>query len=213
MTEKRKLTKSDMEWMNIPPEHWRAVVAEVPESVRDAVIRYASNVVAYVERPVGLLFIGPVGVGKTSAAVVLAKEARASGKTVLYISVWELREDVRNKVNFDEGNTVMDRCRQVDLLVLDGLKPEDATGHFVGAKELEELLATRSSHRRATFITTRCSIADLRSKGFGPMLDALTGTVVPLDVRGPNRRIEQNKELLALFAPDPKGGEPGKGKG
>lgn len=213
MTDKRKLTKSDMEWMHIPPEYWRAVVADVPDSVRDAVVRYASNVVAYVERPVGLLFIGPVGVGKTSAAVVLAKEARASGKTVLFVSVWELREDVKNKVSFDESHSMLDRCRQVDLLVLDGLKPEDATGYFFGAKELEELLSARSSHRRATFITTRCSIADLRSKGFGPMLDALTGTVVPLDVRGPNRRMEQNKELLALFASDSKGSEPGKAKG
>lgn len=189
-----------MEWMRIPPEYWRAVIAEIAESVRPLLMKYAANVVAHIERPVSLLFTGTVGVGKTAAAVVLAKEARSYGKTVLFMPVWELREDVRNKVNFDDSQSVLDRCRQVDLLVLDGLKPEDATGHYFGAKELEELVSSRSSHKRATFITTRCSIGDLRAKGFGSMLDVLTGSIVSVDIRGPNRRLAQNQELLSLFA-------------
>ena len=182
--------------MHIPQEYWYATVQGIPESVRETLLRYLTRVEEFVHRPMGLMLTGSVGVGKTSAATVVAKEARCHGKSVYFVSVWELREDIRNRVQFDESHTSLVRCREVDLLVLDALRVEDAGIPFFGARELEELIQDRTSHKRATLLTTRMGVSELRKGGFAGLLDMMLGSVLPLDVKGPNLREAQHADLM-----------------
>lgn len=204
MIERRTLTKSDLEWMNVPPEFWRARFDQVPESVRAVVERYVRRLPEMIERPTGLYLSGLAGVGKTGTAVVIAKEARSVGFPVYFAPVWELREDIKNRATTDGVTGVLARCREVDLLVLDGLRAEDAEAHFFGAREIEDLLSARAGRRRPTFLTSRVRLAELRAKGLGGAVSALEGTCVEVPVVGPNLRSAQNKQLVAdLFGPEP----------
>lgn len=200
---RRQLVKDDLERMNLPLEFWRAKLPLVPESIRDAVIRYLLKLPEMITKPVGLVLVGGPGVGKTGTAAVIAKEARSAGFTVYFSPIWELREDVRNRVEFESGSSVLNRCRGVDLLILDGLRLEDATTPIVGAREIEDLIAARTSRLRPTIVTTRASLRDLRSKGFEGFIEVSQGAMVPLNVQGPNLRSAQQTQLVSELGLQP----------
>lgn len=193
----RPLVRDDLERMNLPPEFWHARVQGIPDSVREAATRYLTKLPDMIMRPVGLVLCGPPGVGKTGMAAVVAKETRSIGFTVYFVPVWELREDVRNRVEFESGRSILDRCREVDLLVLDGLRLEDATMPIIGAREIEDLIAARTSRLRPTIVTTRAGLRDLRGKGFEGFVEVSQSALVSLEVKGPNLRNEQQAQLVA----------------
>jgi DNA replication protein DnaC len=191
---RRPLTRDDLVRMNLPDGFWRAKIQGVPESVRAVIERYMRRIDEMIARPAGILLHGGAGVGKTGIAAVIAKEARARGFTVYFVPVWELREAFRNRVQFDPDTLVIDRCRDVDLLVLDGLRDADAKAPMFGARELEDLVGSRGARRHPTIITTQLAPGDMREP-FGGLLQAALATIVPLDVRGPNRREEEHARL------------------
>lgn len=78
----------------------------------------------------GLYLYGPVGTGKSGLAVAVANVAMAHGNAVLYRTVPDLLDYIRqtfkpdNDAQYDE---VLDRIKEVDLLVLDDLGTERLT--------------------------------------------------------------------------------------
>jgi DNA replication protein DnaC len=181
--------------MHIPEDYWRVKVQEVSESVRSIVERYLINIASMLEKNAGLVICGGIGVGKTSIAVLLMKEARAIGKTAYFTSVWELRESVRSRIPFDDESSVLDRCREVDLLVLDDLREEDLKDKFFGARDLEALIGNRGGNKRVTVITTPIGVRGLEL--IAPMMmSILMGYAVVFEVEGPNLREKKNKELM-----------------
>ena len=114
----------------------------------------------------------------------MAKEARSHQYTALFISVWDLREHTRNKVLWDEEMYLADRCRQVDLLVLDGLTLDDREEHIVGGKFIEHLLRVRNGNRLPTVITSSMTRAQLISWS-GLQQQILAGAAA-LEVTGTN---------------------------
>jgi len=199
---RRALVRDDLTRMNLPEGFWRAKVQQVPESLRATIVRYMHRLDEMVHRPAGLLLWGGVGVGKSGAAAVVAKEARARGYTVYFVPVWELREDIRSRTMFDDTTTTLDRCRQVDLLVLDGLRGEDAKQPMFGARELEDLLSARANRRRPTLLTTQLAPRAFRDCGLAGAFEAMRGTLVALEVTGENRREAEHKDLVASLAGD-----------
>lgn len=193
-TFRRQLTKVDLERMNLPMEFWKVKVPEVAESVRPMVERYLTSLPSMMERGAGLLLGGAPGVGKTAVGALVAKEGRALGFTAFFVTVWELREFVRGKVMYDEALSVFDRCKEVDVLVLDGLRPEDAKEMFLGMRAVEELLTSRGARRKISVVTTRMGAGDLRSH-MPTLLDSVQGCMVFVQVEGPNKRSAQNQEL------------------
>jgi DNA replication protein DnaC len=191
---RRTLTRSDLERMNLPRECWEAKVQFVSESVSDVVRRYLINVDDMVERGAGLFITGGPGVGKSSIASLACKESRARGYTAYFTPVWELRECVKARVLFEETTSVLDRCKQVHVLVLDDLSLDDAKDYSFGARRIEELLSFRGSQRLVSIVTTRLSQKELR-QSFGSLLSSTQGCMVFLPVIGPDRRQEQNEEL------------------
>jgi len=192
---RRGVGPPDFERMNLPEEFWRAKVNETAESVRSIVHSYLFRIPELVQKGAGLYLHGPVGVGKTGIAALVAKEARARGFTVFFIGVWELREAVKSKMQFDDSASVLDRCRNVDVLVLDNLREEDEKEYMVNGRMLEELIAYRKLKKRVTIATSRMTPMDLRGKMPG-LYDATVGSLVPIAVIGDNRRVRAHQDLV-----------------
>ncbi len=195
---RRPLERVDLERMALPEEFWRVRLPGLPEPAAAIVTNYIARMPALFEKGVGLLFSGLMGTGKTSLASIVAREARVRGYSVYFTAVWGLREGVRTRAMFDPEQTVMERALQVDLLVLDNLRPEDSADMFLGRRALDELVTARASANRPTLLTTRVPFTDLDDpKGLWWGLPQL-GRLVCVTVKGPDLRDVALKALKTL---------------
>jgi DNA replication protein DnaC len=193
-TLRRPLVPADFERMNLSREFWTLKVQGVPESVREVVTRYLVHTDQMIERGAGMLLSGPAGVGKSGAAALVCKEARSRGYTTFFIGIWELRESMRAKIMFDGDVSMLDRCREVDVLVLDGLRPEDSGERFFGARDIEELVVTRGVRKKVTVVTTRLNAPDI-GRHFPGFLEAAQGCLVYVPMSGLDLRQSRSEEL------------------
>jgi DNA replication protein DnaC len=104
----------------------------------------------------GLLFVGPIGCGKTHLAVGIAKELIAQKATgCLFYDYRELLKEIQNSYNASVQVTEMEVLRPVfdaDVLVLDELgaaKPSEWVWDTVA-----HILNTRYNDKQTTIITT-----------------------------------------------------------
>jgi DNA replication protein DnaC len=197
----RKLVKADLERMNLPQEHWFARFDQIAEPMQPVVERYIRNIHTRVSNSDGLYIYGPSGVGKTTLAAVIAKEARAHGFTVYFARVWELREMIRARIDFDEETTMVGRARGVDVLVLDDLRVEDATEKFFSVADIAALVKDRREHKHVTLVTSTMTAKTLGElAAWAPFRSALVGALVLLPLEGENhltrRALEKAREVL-----------------
>jgi DNA replication protein DnaC len=191
---RRKLVRADLERMNLPEDYWFVRVDGVSGSVRAAVARFLWKVDEMIARGVGLFVIGPKGVGKTAVAALVAKEARSRGYTVFFARIWELREMIRSRIAFDDETSIMGRAREVDVLVLDDLRTEDANEKFFSASDLEQLIEYRSSKKRVTVVTTRL-VKELQGGSIGSLYESAKRSMVPFPIQGPDLHEERQQHL------------------
>lgn len=181
--------------MNVPREFWRVKVKHIQDpKVRTAVVRYLKRMDEMFKRGVGLLLCGEPGVGKTAAAIVIAKEVRSYSYSVFFTSVWEMRESLKSRINFDDDNSFTDKARDSDFLVLDNVKPEDSKEPFLNLRSIEDLITFRCSQSRPTFITTRVPVGRLEKELPG-VLDACMGKVIEVDLTGKDLRDRTHADL------------------
>lgn len=184
---KRPLVREDLERMNLPVDYWRARLDQAPAEAARLAANYLARFGELRGVGCGLLVLGAPGTGKTSLAAVIAKEVRAHAHTVFFTSAWDLKEAVRARTAFDADQTVIDRARSVELLVLDNLRPEDTADLIFGARAVIELLAARAQRARPTLVTTRMSFRELDDpKGWKGLMQA--GKLVEVALTGPDRR-------------------------
>lgn len=191
---RRRLSPVDFERMNLPEEFWRTKIFNVAESVRSKVEGFLVNVDSNLEGGIGLIVSGPEGTGKTGIASLVLKEARSRGFPVFFITVWDLRVAIRNRTPFDDDTSVLDRCLEVDVLVLDSLREEDVKDTFFDARALEELVRSRISRRKMTVVTTRLGLGDMHMT-FKSFMGATKSSLAFLEVTGPDLRKNPSEGL------------------
>lgn len=201
--ERRELVERDLVRMRIPSLFYGASRSKITinEPQRSAVFKYESRINEVMERGVGLLFWGANGVGKTAMAVVIAKEAARFGWTVLFIRAADLFDLSTRKTWFSEqdGVSVWDRARSVDLLVLDDLGKEVADQNGRVIRDMEEFIRDRVSHRRVIIATTNMHPSEGFSKIYKPsMLEVMKEAIYPIQCEGENHReaIKESIETL-----------------
>jgi DNA replication protein DnaC len=166
-----KLTRAHMDLMRIPRRFWESDFELIPECEGKEILRsYLRNIEDMLNRGEGLLLWGPNGHGKTSAAVIVAMEARRRGASVLFVQAETLRQASIEGTMFSDERSLIERAREVDILVFDDLGKEHTGESGYTERLFENLFRERSASKRVTLVTTNLSTKSPADKPNAPSL-------------------------------------------
>lgn len=141
----------------------RKTYRQLAEQCKTAGGRFVREVAEKREGTRGLYLYGNVGSGKTLLASCIANELLAQGAGVLFVSVPDLLDEIRD--TFHNGNTsemtLLSRIRCAPVLVMDDLGAHAYTDWVAG--RIYHVINYRASHYLPTVITSNLSVSDLQS--------------------------------------------------
>jgi DNA replication protein DnaC len=114
----------------------------------------------------GVWFDGPVGTGKTSLAILVAKAAKDAGRSYAVYPVPRLLAEIKRTFDRDASDTYLGFFRRlctVDVLVLDDLGAEKQTEWVL--EQLYSIVNERWQDRRSVVVTTNIPDADPDAPG------------------------------------------------
>jgi DNA replication protein DnaC len=169
----------------------RPPVTEINPAIVNATKRYARSIDARLDEGRGLWFMGPVGTGKTTLAMLVSKAALSAGRSVAIYSLPKLLNVIRDSYRQDDfvHGELIDQLTSVDLLHIDDVGAE-RTNDWV-LEELYSIVNGRYEDRRSIVITT--NILDrsaLREQITERTVSRLTEMCDELYVDGHDRRME-----------------------
>jgi DNA replication protein DnaC len=141
------------------PRRYRDVAFERPpvtgidSTVVAAVRRYSDTIDQQLDSGRGLWFMGPVGTGKTTLAMLVSKSALRVGRTVAIYSLPRLLNEIRDHHRAERSHIeLLDKLTAVDLLHIDDVGAE-RTNEWV-LEELYSIVNARYEDQRSMVITT-----------------------------------------------------------
>jgi DNA replication protein DnaC len=151
---------------------------DAPPSQRLAKMRAIKFVEEWKSIPYGLLFVGPVGVGKTHlAAAILRSLVEDCGVRGVFCDFSDLLERIKatfSKTNADSADDVLAPYREADLLVLDELGAQRPTDWVRDV--LYGLINTRYNRQRITIVTS--NYGDVPPRAGEETLEGRVGVLV-----------------------------------
>ncbi|HEV3378265.1 MAG TPA: ATP-binding protein [Thermoleophilaceae bacterium] len=196
----------------------REPIVSLDRAVLRRVRAFTRSIEEKLEAGRGLWFDGPVGTGKTSLAILVAKAAKDAGRSYAVFPVPRLLAEIKRTFDRDASDSYMGFFRRlctVDLLVLDDLGAEKQTEWVL--EQLYSIVNERWQDRRSIVVTTNLPDPDPGSAGSAlrtsaqSLRDALaSGNVSGRDLaelRGLVERVERvaaqvsDHELVAEYDP------------
>jgi len=204
---RRKVTEADLRRVNLGRNFWSARTDRIQvEAVRKLVFRYRKDIMKMASKGSGIIFSGPLGVGKTAAAACVLKEAISAGLTTYFVTQPELRElrfEKKDSMfgNGQDGITIRKRIDTAQFLVLDGFNENFFTDNAFGTQQLEELLIRRISGKLVTIMTTR-SLPTFKKEEHADLHDIVSQCMFPMKLFGKNMRDDARDEIKDLVGGD-----------
>jgi DNA replication protein DnaC len=131
----------------------RPPASEIEAPIVAATRRFAADIDRHLDAGRGLWFMGPVGTGKTTLAMLVSKAALAAGRSVAIYSLPRLLNEIRDTHRTERSHVgLLDRLTAVDLLHVDDIGAE-RTNDWV-LEELYSIVNARYEDQRAMVITT-----------------------------------------------------------
>jgi DNA replication protein DnaC len=131
----------------------RPPVTDIDPQVVAATRRFADSIEKKLDQGRGLWFMGPVGTGKTTLAMLVAKAALQAGRSVAIYSLPRLLNEIRDTHRTDRSHLeLLDRLTAVDLLHIDDLGAERSNDWVL--EELYSIVNARYEDERSMVITT-----------------------------------------------------------
>jgi DNA replication protein DnaC len=141
------------------PQRYRDVafdrfpVTEMPPPVVSEVRRFTRDIDRMLDEGRGRWFMGDVGTGKTTLAMLISKSAIAAGRSCAIYSLPRLLNVLRDTIGSEDGTLdLLDRLATVDLLHLDDLGAENSSEWVL--EQLYSIVNTRYEDERSLVITT-----------------------------------------------------------
>ncbi len=138
----------------------------------------------------GLWFMGPVGTGKTTLAMLVSKAALEAGRSVAIYSLPRLLNEIRDIHRAERSHIdLLDRLTAVDLLHVDDVGAE-RTNEWV-LEELYSIVNSRYEEQRSIVITTNIDDHDALCEQIGARtVSRLTEMCQEMLLSGEDRRFE-----------------------
>jgi DNA replication protein DnaC len=133
----------------------REPIVSLDRAVLRQVRAFTRSIDEHLEAGRGLWFDGPVGTGKTSLAILVAKAAKDAGRSYAVYPVPRLLAEIKRTFDRDASDTylgVFRRLCTVDVLVLDDLGAEKQTEWVL--EQLYSIVNERWQDRRSIVVTT-----------------------------------------------------------
>jgi DNA replication protein DnaC len=133
----------------------REPIVSLDRAVLRQVRAFTRSIEENLEAGRGLWFDGPVGTGKTSLAILVAKAAKDAGRSYAVFPVPRLLAEIKRTFDRDATDSYMGFFRRlctVDLLVLDDLGAEKQTEWVL--EQLYSIVNERWQDRRSIVVTT-----------------------------------------------------------
>jgi DNA replication protein DnaC len=131
----------------------RPPVTEIDPQVVAATRRFADRIDEKLDAGRGLWFMGPVGTGKTTLAMLVSGSALKAGRSVAIYSLPRLLNEIRETHRADRSHVdLLDRLTAVDLLHIDDVGAERTTDWVL--EELYSIVNARYEDERSVVITT-----------------------------------------------------------
>jgi DNA replication protein DnaC len=131
----------------------RPPVTEIDSAIVRATRRFAEEIDDRLDAGRGLWFMGPVGTGKTTLAMLVSKAALRAGRSVAIYSLPRLLNEIRETHRTERSHVdLLDRLTAVDLLHIDDVGAERTTDWVL--EELYSIVNARYEEQRSMVITT-----------------------------------------------------------
>ncbi len=131
----------------------RPPVTDMEPQVVAAARRFADTIDAKLDAGRGLWFMGQVGTGKTTLAMLVSRAALKAGRSVAIYSLPRLLNEIRDTHRAERSHVnLLDRLTAVDLLHVDDVGAERTTDWVL--EELYSIVNARYEDRRSMVITT-----------------------------------------------------------
>jgi len=144
----------------------------------------------------GLYLYGPNGSGKTHIASAILIVARIKGYTGYALQAQDFHEAVIKKLPFDEDQTILDRAKSVDFLLLDDVGKEYTPGGS-GWKEaaLENLFRHRAKELKPIILTSNLSPEEFKARYLESAVSILRSCTLTIEILGEDHRRVDNERL------------------
>jgi DNA replication protein DnaC len=137
----------------------RFPVTEIDPKIVGATRRFVERIDANLDAGRGLWFMGPVGTGKTTLAMLVTKAAMEAGRSAARYSLPGLLSLIRKTFDTGSHNDLLERLTAVDLLHIDDIGAEQTTPWVL--EELYSIINARYEEERSVVITTNILDRDI----------------------------------------------------
>jgi DNA replication protein DnaC len=168
----------------------RPPVTEIePRAVVSAVRAFTDRIDSHLDAGRGLWFVGPVGTGKTTLAMLVSKAALKAGRSVAIYSLPRLLNEIRDTHRAERSHVeLLDRLTDVDLLHIDDVGAERSTDWVL--EELYSIVNARYEDQRSIVITTNLDYDQLSAQIAARTVSRLAEMCDQLPLEGVDRRVE-----------------------
>jgi len=156
-------TKNKFRYCNLPENYWEAKLDKIqtcshPELLDEWLYNSRESM-----QGKGLMITGKYGRGKSAVAAIIAKQCLARGIFSYWVNYDELMNTMMSKEMFSEHQSLPDRLRNVELLIIDEVHIKAKKGADYPLGFLDVLVRTRIQKGKTTIITTNQTPKTLKS--------------------------------------------------
>lgn len=169
----------------------RPPVTDIDRQVVAATRAFTRRIDQHLDAGRGLWFMGPVGTGKTTLAMLVSKAALKAGRTVAIYSLPRLLNEIRDTYRAERSHVaLLDRLTAVDLLHIDDVGAERSNDWVL--EELYSIVNSRYEEQRSMLITTNILDREqLCEQIHERTVSRLTEMCDELPLLGEDRRVER----------------------